>query len=66
MVAVLVAFAAADVVNVRQFGVGLSIAVLVDATVVRLVLLPAAMRLGGRWTWWLPAALERKLPRLAA
>jgi RND superfamily putative drug exporter len=66
MVAVFVAFATADVVNVRQFGVGLSIAVLIDATIVRLVLLPAAMRLGGRWTWWLPDVLERRLPRLAA
>lgn len=66
MVAVFLAFAAADVVNVRQFGVGLAIAVVLDATVVRLVLLPAAMRLGGRWTWWLPPALERRLPRLSA
>lgn len=66
MVGVFVAFAAADVINVRQFGVGLTVAVILDATIVRLVLLPAAMRLGGRATWWLPSALESRLPRVAA
>ena len=47
MTAVFLAFAAADVIPLRQFGVGLTIAVLLDATIVRLVLLPAIMRVGG-------------------
>jgi len=38
--------------------------VILDATVVRLLLLPALMRLGGRWTWWTPAWLDRLLPNL--
>ena len=64
MLGVFSAFALADVASIRQFGIGLAVAVLIDATVVRLVLLPAAMRACGRWCWWLPAPLERRLPRL--
>jgi RND superfamily putative drug exporter len=44
--------------------VGLTIAVLLDATVVRIVLLPALMLLIGDRVWWLPKSLERVLPRL--
>jgi putative drug exporter of the RND superfamily len=55
MLGVFVAFALADVASLRQFGVGLAIAVVVDATLVRLVLLPAALRLAGRWAWWTPS-----------
>ncbi|MGH2941269.1 MAG: MMPL family transporter, partial [Solirubrobacteraceae bacterium] len=54
MLGVFVAFALADVSSLRQFGVGLAIAVVIDATIVRLVLLPAALRLAGRWAWWTP------------
>jgi RND superfamily putative drug exporter len=54
MLGVFVAFALADVASLRQFGVGLAIAVVIDATLVRLVLLPAALRLAGRWAWWMP------------
>ncbi len=64
MTAVFLAFAAANVIPLRQFGVGLTIAVLLDATIVRLVLLPAIMRVVGPRTWWMPAWLERKLPAL--
>jgi uncharacterized membrane protein YdfJ with MMPL/SSD domain len=46
----------------KQFGVGLAVAVLVDATVVRAVLLPASMKLLGDWNWYLPKWL-RWLPR---
>jgi uncharacterized membrane protein YdfJ with MMPL/SSD domain len=46
----------------RQFGVGLTIAVLLDATIVRLVLLPAIMRVAGPRIWWLPAWLDARLP----
>lgn len=37
---------------------------MLDATVVRLVILPAAMRMVGRWNWWLPGWLDRALPRV--
>ena len=64
MTAVFLAFAAADVIPLRQFGVGLTIAVLLDATIVRLVLLPAIMRLAGPRIWWLPPWLDARLPTL--
>lgn len=64
MVSVFTAFAFAEFVAVKQMGVGLAVAVLVDATVVRLVLLPAAMTLLGERTWWLPAWLDRRLPHV--
>lgn len=64
MTAVFIAFAGASVIPLRQFGVGLTIAVALDATIVRLVLLPAVMRLAGRRVWWLPRWLERRLPTL--
>ncbi|HWC26735.1 MAG TPA: MMPL family transporter [Solirubrobacteraceae bacterium] len=51
MLGVFVAFGLADVASVRQFGVGLAIAVIIDATLVRLVLMPAALLVAGEWTW---------------
>jgi RND superfamily putative drug exporter len=53
------ALIAAKVAVMRLFGVGLTLAVLVDATVVRMVLVPAFMRVAGRWNWWAPAPLAR-------
>jgi putative drug exporter of the RND superfamily len=64
MMAVFVAFAGAPIATVSQLGVGLTIAVLLDATVVRIVLLPALMLLIGDRVWWLPRSLGRVLPRL--
>jgi RND superfamily putative drug exporter len=64
MVAVFAAFALSDFVTVKQFGVGLATAILVDATIVRLALLPALLRLLGRRTWWIPRRLDRRLPAL--
>lgn len=64
MVAVFVAFAAAPIATVSQLGTGLVIAVVLDATVVRIVLLPALMLLVGERVWWLPPALERALPKV--
>ena len=64
MMAVFVVFAGAPVATVSQLGVGLTVAVLLDATVVRIVLLPALMLLLGDRVWWLPRPLERVLPRL--
>ncbi|MBB4663702.1 MMPL family transporter [Conexibacter arvalis] len=50
---------------VKQFGVGLSVAVIVDATLVRCLLVPAVMALLGRAAWWLPGWLDRILPRIS-
>jgi len=64
MMAVFIAFAGAPVQTVSQLGIGLTVAVLLDATVVRIVLLPALMLLIGERVWWLPRPLQRALPRL--
>ena len=64
MMAVFIAFAGAPIATVSQLGIGLTVAVLLDATVVRIVLLPALMLLIGERVWWLPRSLERVLPRL--
>jgi RND superfamily putative drug exporter len=62
MTGVFLAFASAEVVSLRQFGAGLALAVLLDATVVRLIVLPAIMRVLGSRVWWLPDWLDRMLP----
>ncbi|HEX6714927.1 MAG TPA: MMPL family transporter, partial [Thermoleophilaceae bacterium] len=62
MTGVFAAFAISDVANMRQLGVGLTVAVLLDATVVRLILLPAIIRMTGGASWWLPRPLSRLLP----
>jgi RND superfamily putative drug exporter len=49
---------------IKLFGVGLASAILIDATVVRMVLVPATMELLGDRNWWFPRALDRLLPRL--
>jgi RND superfamily putative drug exporter len=54
MLGVFLAFGLADVASLRQFGIGLAIAIVIDATLVRLVLLPAALHLAGSWAWWTP------------
>ncbi len=64
MVLVFGAFALIGVQSIREIGVGLAVAIAVDATVTRLVLVPATMRLLGDWNWWLPRWLDRLLPRL--
>jgi RND superfamily putative drug exporter len=58
------ALSAAHVAFMRMFGLGLSLAVLVDATLVRMVLVPAFMQVVGRWNWWAPAPLARLHERL--
>lgn len=60
---VFIAFTFSDITVIKQTGIGLATAVLIDATAVRLVLLPAAMRLAGRSTFWLPGWLDRRLPQ---
>jgi len=63
MAAVFVSFAGAPIATVSQMGVGLTVAILLDATVVRIVLLPALMLLLGDRVWHVPRSLERILPR---
>jgi RND superfamily putative drug exporter len=63
MVSVFAVFAFTGVPSVKEIGVGLAVAIALDATLVRLVLVPAVMELMGRWNWWLPAPLARVLPR---
>jgi len=62
MVVVFLSFVLTPDVSVKQIGLGLAAAVLVDATVVRLVLVPAVMELLGTANWWLPGWLARRLP----
>jgi putative drug exporter of the RND superfamily len=64
MVAVFAAFAGASIATVSQLGTGLTVAVVLDATVVRIVLLPALMLIVGERVWWLPRPLDRLLPNL--
>ncbi len=63
LIVVLVAgsFAFADIVLIKALGIGMAIAVALDATIIRALLVPATMRLIGHWNWWLPAWLERFL-----
>ena len=58
MVAVFAIFATLTSLDMKQMGVGLAAAILIDATIVRGVLLPASMKLLGKWNWWLPKRLE--------
>jgi putative drug exporter of the RND superfamily len=64
MVVVFLAFISAPDAFLKLFGVGLSTAIFLDATVVRMVLVPAVMQLLGARNWWIPGWLERILPRL--
>ncbi|HEY6397634.1 MAG TPA: MMPL family transporter [Solirubrobacteraceae bacterium] len=65
MVAVFGIFATLSTLDIKQMGVGLAVAVLIDATVIRGILLPATMKLLGGWNWYLPAWLEW-MPRVRA
>ena len=64
MVVVFLAFVASPEVFLKLFGIGLAAAIFLDATVVRMVLVPAVMQLLGSRNWWIPDWLERILPRL--
>jgi RND superfamily putative drug exporter len=66
MTAVFMAFVLNPAPLIMMIGVGLGTAIIVDATIVRMVLVPASMALLGRANWWLPAVLDRHLPRIAA
>ncbi len=64
MIVVFATFAAGNLVMLQQLGFGLAVAVLLDATLIRSILVPASMALLGRVNWYLPAVLHRILPRL--
>jgi putative drug exporter of the RND superfamily len=59
LVIVFAGFAAGELVLIKQLGLGMAVAVIVDATIVRTLLVPATMTLMGRWNWWAPAPLRR-------
>ena len=58
------ALIAAQVSFMRMFGVGLTLAIIVDATLVRMLLVPAFMHMLGRWNWWAPKPLARLHERI--
>jgi len=64
MISVFVAFSTAEVMNIKVIGVGMAIAVFLDASVIRVLLVPATMRLLGQWNWWAPGILGRLADRL--
>jgi uncharacterized membrane protein YdfJ with MMPL/SSD domain len=61
VVVVAASFAFADIVLIKALGLGVAIAVALDATIVRALLVPATMRLLGKWNWWVPKRLDRAL-----
>jgi RND superfamily putative drug exporter len=63
VVVVTASFVSADVIIIKALGLGIALAVLIDATIVRALLVPATMRLLGSWNWWLPGWLDRLLQR---
>jgi RND superfamily putative drug exporter len=64
MVSVFAAFALAETITIKSIGVGMAIAVLIDASIIRVLVVPATMRLMGRWNWWAPGPLKRFADRL--
>jgi RND superfamily putative drug exporter len=64
MVAVFFAFTFARLTEVKSLGFSLATAVLIDATLIRIILVPAAMQLLGHWNWWFPSWLDRRLPHI--
>jgi RND superfamily putative drug exporter len=64
IVVVAASFAFTSILVTKAIGVGLAVAVALDATLIRVLMVPAAMRLLGDWNWWLPAWLDRRLPHV--
>ncbi|MCS7051610.1 MAG: MMPL family transporter, partial [Thermomicrobium sp.] len=61
LVVVAAAFVTADVVLIKALGLGIALAIALDASIVRVVLVPATMRLLGQWNWWVPKRMARTL-----
>jgi RND superfamily putative drug exporter len=64
MVSVFAAFTFARLTEVKSLGFSLAVAVFIDATLIRIILVPAAMQLLGDWNWWFPGWLDKRLPRI--
>jgi RND superfamily putative drug exporter len=64
MIVVFLSFVASPIPSLKMLGLGLAVAIFIDATIVRMVLVPAAMALLGKANWWLPSWLDRILPRV--
>jgi RND superfamily putative drug exporter len=64
LIATFGAFATARIITLKELGLGLAIGVLLDSTVVRIVMVPATMRLMGDWNWWMPTWLKAVVPEL--
>ncbi|MEZ5080440.1 MAG: MMPL family transporter [Thermoleophilia bacterium] len=64
MIIVFLSFLTNRLIPIKELAFGLAVAVFLDATLVRLLLVPAFMKLAGRWNWWLPARLDRWLPEV--
>jgi RND superfamily putative drug exporter len=65
MTAVFAVFVLTGVPSIKELGLGCAVAIALDATLVRLILVPAAMKLMGAWNWWMPSWLDRLLPDLS-
>jgi RND superfamily putative drug exporter len=65
MVCVFASFVLSGDPVVKEFGVGLAVAIAIDSTVVRCLLVPAVMELMGKWAWWMPSWLDRFVPRIS-
>jgi RND superfamily putative drug exporter len=65
MTSVFAVFVLTGVPSIKELGLGCAIAIALDATLVRLILVPAAMKLMGSWNWWMPSWLDRALPDLS-
>jgi uncharacterized membrane protein YdfJ with MMPL/SSD domain len=65
MTAVFAVFVLTGVPSIKELGLGCAVAIALDATLVRLILVPAAMKLMGAWNWWMPSWLDRALPDLS-
>jgi putative drug exporter of the RND superfamily len=63
--AVFGAFAFTSVIDIQEIGFALAVAIIIDATIVRALLVPASMKLMGRWNWWTPRWVDRHLPHVA-
>jgi len=65
MTSVFAVFVLTGVPSIKELGIGCAVAIALDATLVRLILVPAAMKLMGHWNWWMPSWLDRALPDLS-
>ena len=65
MTSVFAVFVLTGVPSIKELGLGSAVAIALDATLVRLILVPAAMKLLGNWNWWMPSWLDRLLPDLS-